>query len=431
MKISIFGMGYVGCVTAACLIKQGHNIIGVDINESKIKKLNNGIWPIYEPGLDDLNDYNTIKNNFYVTNDEKDALEKSKVTLICVGTPGSVDGKVELKYLKNVLKNIFEYFKKNNKKQVILIRSTIPPGTTTKLVNENLKNHTFNNLSFGYLPEFLREGSSISDFFSPSIKIIGCDKNFSIEILDKIFPDVNGDWIKTSFENSESIKYISNSWHALKIVFTNEIAQILKKYNVDSEEALRIFTKDKKLNISKRYMRPGFAYGGSCLPKDLSAVIDLGARKKINTPLLDSINISNNEIIKQLEIIISDLGEKDIGFCGVSFKPNTDDLRNSSLMAVINNLLRTKISYKNSFKINIIDYPYVFKKLNDEKFESALLISDIDNFIEKSKVIVLGPLKIENKNLRKMIRLNRIIIDLKWYDLDDNIKSYDNYISFI
>ena len=431
MKISIFGMGYVGCVTAACLVKQGHNIIGVDTNESKIKRINNGLWPVYEPGLDDLNNLNTIKNKLYVTKDEKLALGKSEVTLVCVGTPGSVDGKVELKYIKNVLKQIFEYFKNNNKRHLILIRSTIAPGTTRKLISDNSKDHTFDNLTFGYLPEFLREGSSISDFFSPSLKIIGCDKNFSIDILDKIFPDVKGNWIKTSFENSESIKYISNSWHALKIVFTNEIAQILKNYNVDSEVALKIFTEDKKLNISKRYMRPGFAYGGSCLPKDLSAIIDLGTQKNINTPLLDSIYISNNAIIKQLEIIISNTGKKTIGFCGVSFKPNTDDLRNSSLITVITNLLRTKNSYQNSLKINIIDSPYVFEKLKEEKIESALLISEIDTFIEKSQVIVLGPLKIENKNLMKMIKLNKIIIDLKWHDIHENIKGYENYISFV
>ena len=204
MRVSIFGMGYVGCVTAACLIKQGHNVIGVDVVDSKVKKLNNGIWPIYEPGLDELNSPKIIKSNFTITANEEKALSESEISLICVGTPSTVNGNVELKYLQTIISNISNFLINNNKNHIVLIRSTIPPGTTKKLVSSHFK-ELKEKVKIGFLPEFLREGSAIADFFNPSLKIIGCEKDFPVNMLDKIFSDVKGEWIVTKYEIAESI----------------------------------------------------------------------------------------------------------------------------------------------------------------------------------------------------------------------------------
>ena len=430
MNISIFGMGYVGCVTSACLIKQGHNVIGVDVVDSKIGKLENGIWPIYEPGLVELNRPEVIKSHFNITKDKEVALGESEVSMICVGTPSTVDGQVELKYLEAVLSQIKEYFVKNSKNHVVLIRSTIPPGTTKKIISLNFK-EVKNKVKIGFLPEFLREGSAIDDFFNPSLKVIGCEEDFPVKILDNVFPDVKGEWGLAGFEVAESIKYISNSWHALKIVFTNEIATILKEYNTDSELAMEIFCKDKILNISSNYMRPGFAYGGSCLPKDLSAALALARTKNIKTPMLDAISVSNEQMISQLESLIYQLDKKNIGFCGVSFKPNTDDIRNSPMLTVIKNLMIRKRSYQRGFNITICDNQEAMINCLNETGLKTVCCTDVEKMMETRNIIVLGPYKISNDSVIQMLEQKKVVIDLKWHKLSEEIKSHTNYRSLL
>jgi len=430
MRISIFGMGYVGSVTAACLIKQGHDVIGVDKVDFKVDNLNNGIWPIYEPKLVELNDLQILKSNFRVTKDEEKALSESEVSLICVGTPSTVNGMVELKYLQTVISNIRDYLINNKKNHVVLIRSTIPPGTTKKLISSHFK-ELKEKVKIGFLPEFLREGSAIDDFFNPSLKIIGCEKDFPVNILNKIFSDVKGEWIVTQYEIAESLKYISNSWHALKIVFTNEVATILKEYGTDSELAMDIFSKDKILNISSKYMRPGFSYGGSCLPKDLAALSNFAKSINLNTPLLDAIPESNVEMINRLESLIYDQGFKNIGFCGVSFKSNTDDIRNSPIITVIKRLTAKKRSYQNEFKISIIDNDAAISNFSNEKGFRYTIVKDIDKLLEMSEVVILGPYKISNKYLNRMIDKNINIIDLKWHHYNGIFKEYSNYYTLV
>ena len=250
MRISVFGMGYVGCVTAACLVKQGHNVIGVDIIKSKIKGLNNDIWPVYEPGLNELNKKQILKEKFFATSDEKKALKETEVGIICVGTPNLSDGSVDIKYVESVIEKVSDYFNKSSKDYTLLVRSTIPPGSTHQLVYNRFKK--VNNIQIAFFPEFLREGSAINDFFFPSLKVIGCKKNFPIKIMDKIFPDVEGEWNITNYEIAESLKYISNSWHALKIVFTNEIASVLKEYNLNSEQSMELFCQDKLILLCRQ-----------------------------------------------------------------------------------------------------------------------------------------------------------------------------------
>ena len=430
MNISIFGMGYVGCVTAACLIKQGHNVIGVDKVDFKVDNLNNGIWPIYEPKLDGLNDLKILKNNFRVTKDEEKAISDSEISLICVGTPSTVTGTVELKYLQTVISNIRNFLINNKKNHVVLIRSTIPPGTTKKLVYSYFK-ELKEKVKIGFLPEFLREGNAIDDFFNPSLKIIGCDEGFPVKILDKIFPDVKGEWIKTEFEVAESLKYISNSWHALKIVFTNEVAAILKEYGTDSELAMDIFSRDKVLNISSKYMQPGFSYGGSCLPKDLAALTNFAKSVNINTPLLDTIPESNVEMINRLESLIYAQDLKNIGFCGISFKPNTDDIRNSPLVSVIKNLMNENRSYQKRYNISIYDQQNTLNNFSKDIGLDVNKITDENKISDAGDIIILGPHVISEGTIFTMLKNNKIIIDLKWHKLSEEIKSHTNYRSLL
>ena len=430
MNITIFGMGYVGSVTAACLIKQGHYVIGVDVIESKIGELKKGKWPIYEPGLNELNSPESMKDRFFATSDDEKALQDSEVLLICVGTPEMPDGEVDISYLKSVLATIRTYVKKNSRKYCILIRSTVPFGTMRTLVYNELMDSVSQD-KIGFLPEFLREGNAIEDFFSPGIKVIGCEKNFPVNILDKIFPDVAGEWIITEFELAESVKYLSNSWHALKIAFTNEVSTILNAYEINSDRAMEIFAKDRLLNISANYMRPGFAYGGSCLPKDLHALLASAKATNVKTPLLEAISESNNELINRLELFIYNQKSKNIGFCGVSFKPKTDDIRNSPIVVVIKNLISGKRSYQEQFNITIFDNEKAVKNYSNEIGLETRIVNNINEIMEFSDLIILGPYKISHDLVLQMLNQNKIIIDLKWHKLSEDISSHDNYRSLV
>ena len=235
----------------------------------------------------------------------------------------------------------------------------------------------------------------------------------------------------TEFEVAESIKYINNSWHALKIVFTNEIASILKKYNTNSEKAMEIFCMDSVLNISPNYMRPGFAYGGSCLPKDLNALKGLAKEASVKTPVLDSISESNIELINRLETFIYSKTLKNLGFCGVSFKPNTDDIRNSPIAYVIKELLSGKRSYQKKFNIMVCDSPEVVEKLGEDKDLEKCIVNNIDEIAVGSDIIILGPYKISEELILNMLEDKKILIDLKWHPLGKRIKSHTNYYTLV
>jgi len=427
MDIAIFGMGYVGCVTASCLINEGHNITGVDVIKSKVEKLNNNEWPVYEPGLNELNTKEKLAKNLYATFDETIALEKTEIGIICVGTPNLPDGNVNMKYLESVINKVNDYFKENHKEYTLLVRSTIPPGSTQRLVH-NLLN---NNIQIAFLPEFLREGSAINDFFIPSLKVVGCEDDFPVKVLDQIFPNVKGEWIITNYEIAESLKYVSNAWHALKIVYTNEVAMIFNKFSLDTEKVMDIFSKDTILNVSSYYMKPGFAYGGSCLPKELSALIAIAKKTNIKTPLLNAISVSNTQIIEQLELLIVSESYLNIVFVGISFKPDTDDIRNSPIITVIKKLVNGKLSYQKSYNISLYDK---IDTLNNFSQDIGLNINKIikEKEIEASgDIIILGPHKISEDSIFSILNNNKIIIDLKWHKLSEEIKSHINYRSLL
>tara|TARA_Y100001970_G_scaffold294299_1_gene450047 strand:+ start:1576 stop:2871 length:1296 start_codon:yes stop_codon:yes gene_type:complete len=431
MNVTVFGMGYVGCITSACLIKQHHNVIGVDIIKSKIDDLNRGKWPIFEPGLKELNRKELMDKYFSATIDEEKAILKSDVLIICVGTPSNPNGDVDLSYLQTLIKRINKFIGKYPKDYLIILRSTVPFGTTRSLLKASFKEHNF-KINLCFVPEFLREGSALSDYFNPSIKVVGCDdEDFNIEILDRIFSEMAGEWEITTFEIAESIKYISNSWHALKIVFTNEIARILKHHDLDSKNAMELFCQDKVLNISSNYMKPGFAYGGSCLPKEIKALNAFASNASIKTPLLNAIPDSNETMINSLEQIISSQKSNRIGFIGITFKPNTDDIRNSPILFVINSLITNKNSYQKQFTITIYDNKEAVSNLDNITSEKLNIVNNTLDMIENADIIVLGTLKISLKEHLMLLQANKKIIDLKWHDVPKKISNYSNYISIV
>ncbi len=431
MKISIFGMGYVGCVTAACLMKQGHSIIGVDVIKEKVEVLNKKRWPIFEPGLDDLARKQLSLNRLEATNDEQKAIDKSQISIICVGTPGQPDGNVDLNYLKRTCINIGKTLERKKKRHIILIRSTVPPGTTESFLMPLFGNKKRENLEVGYYPEFLREGSAIRDFFNPGLNLLGCSNKFPSQAIKDLLPQIRTPLTLTSIKVAEAIKYANNIFHACKIAFVNEFSLFCKQFGVDSEEVMKIFCKDKKLNLSSYYLNPGFSFGGSCLPKEARTIIALSKKNGINPILFEAILNSNNQMIERLIALIYKLNPACIGYFGISFKPDTDDIRESPILRTIEMLLSSTSSYSKKIKQIIFDNQFALSKIRGKYQMDLELAESPEVLIKKSKVIVLGPLKINNALESQIIISNKPVIDLKWHKVGTKLRNYSKYYSLL
>ena len=382
-NICIFGLGYVGCVGIACLAEAGYKVIGVDINTAKVDLVSKGIPTIAEPALDDL-----LKKGFEcgfvtATSDVEAAVLTSEILFITVGTPSMLNGELDLSRIYSVAKSIGNIISQINEYRVIVIRSTVKPNTCKKVV-EILELHSGKkcNRDFSVIvnPEFLREGNAIDDYFNPPCVLIGATDEVGARKLATIYKNVNAKIINVDIKTAEIIKYVNNSWHALKVAFGNEVGSICKALNIDSYEVMELFCKDKILNISPYYLRPGFAYGGACLPKDLSALVALSSEVNVSTPLLDNVNKSNEAHIKRAFKIIEKYKiETNIGFLGVSFKAGTDDLRNSPSLKIINRLIEA------GYNVRIFDETVSLSlstKLNVGLLKDQL--GDIRNFLVES-----------------------------------------------
>jgi GDP-mannose 6-dehydrogenase len=348
MKISVFGLGYVGCVTSLCLADLGHTVIGVDIKKEKVDQLNNGSLPIYEKGLKEILERPGVQKRVSFTTDAEKAVKLTDISIICVGTPSDPTGKVNTTYVEKVAGEIAGFLKKKKAYHLIVIRSTIFPGLIHEniipRIEKNAQKKIFQDIGLCMNPEFLREGSAIDDFIDPHKIIIGGDDEKSINGLKelyqscKIFPD---EIIYTmSLKQAQLVKYVDNIFHALKVVFANEIGTIAHNLDIDSHQVMNIFCKDKKLNLSPYYFRPGFAYGGSCLPKDLRAFLYYTRSHHFSLPLIESIQESNEEHINRATELIQKQQKKRIGFLGVTFKSDTDDVRENPIFPLIGNLIQ-------------------------------------------------------------------------------------------
>lgn len=342
MNISYFGLGYVGCVGAACCAKLGHHVIGNDVSENKVNLINQGRPTIIEVEIDELVKEAHDKGLLEGTMDYRYAVHNSEISFIVVGTPSSKEGHLNLSYIYGVAREIGEALKDKDAFHVVAIRSTVLPGTNKK-VGEIIENASGKkrNVDFAVVsnPEFLREGTAVKDYLNPPLTLIGTDNEKAETMFRELYKDIPGEFIATDIEVAEIMKYINNTYHALKIVFGNEVGNICKGLGIDSHKVMEIFCKDKQLNISPYYFKPGFAYGGSCLPKDSKALRTLAHDLYVDVPVIMAIDQSNEIQKKNAIDIIESKGKRKIGILGLSFKSGTDDLRCSPIVDVAEALL--------------------------------------------------------------------------------------------
>ena len=347
MKISIFGLGYVGCVGAACLAKLGHTVIGVDVNENKVRLINEGKPTIIEEGIAELCADAHSKGLMSATMDVREAVHATDVSFIVVGTPSSKEGHLNLNYIYKVAEQIGAALSdkpegKAGLRHIIAIRSTVLPGTNEKVgeiiaqASGLVRGKDFTIVSN---PEFLREGTSVKDYFNPPLTLVGTDMPEAEAVFREIYKGIEAEFICTDIRVAEMMKYVNNTYHALKIVFGNEVGNICKELNIDSHKVMEIFCKDKQLNISPYYFKPGFAYGGSCLPKDMKALKTLAHDHYVEVPVIEAIGESNELQKRRAVQLIMAQGQRKVGILGLSFKSGTDDLRCSPIVDVVESLL--------------------------------------------------------------------------------------------
>ncbi len=418
MRICVLGLGYVGCVSAACFAKAGHDVIGVDINKEKVDILNSGKSPIIESGLAQLINECVNEGRLKATLYAEQGIRNSDISLICVGTPSNSNGSLNLEYVYKVSEEIAWALKRKRDYHLVAVRSTVLPGTTESLLSmlERVSSKKM-GIHFGTCvnPEFLREGSAIEDFYHPPYTIIGEYDKKSGALLSKLYKDIDAPLIRVDVKLAEMIKYVNNTFHALKVAFTNEIGTLCKIMGLDSHTVMEIFCRDHKLNISPLYLKPAFAFGGSCLPKDLQALNYLAKEKDAETPLLRSILRSNELHIQRALDFIMNKGKRHIGILGLSFKSGTDDLRESPMIELVERLIGK--GYTLSIFDGTVNLAKLFganKRFIEEKIPHivSLMVNDMLEVFDRSEVIVIGNRSREFVKAKNFLRRGQILIDL-------------------
>lgn len=431
MNIAIFGLGYVGCVSLGCLAQNGHNLIGVDINKTKVNLINKGKPTIIEKDIDKIIQKQHKNGKIRATTSYADAVKNSEIAFICVGTPSLETGQLNLKYVYNTAKQIGETLKSLNVFYVIVIRSTVFPGTNKKVAdiiesNSGKKKNT--DFAVVSNPEFLREGSAVEDYYNPSLTVVGSDNTKAIKMLKEIYKTINAPFVDTDIKAAEMIKYINNTFHALKISFANEVGNICKEIGVDSFKVMELFKMDKRLNISTAYFNPGMAYGGSCLPKDLKGFYTIAHDHYVKAPVINAIEKSNELQKERVVNIINKYHLKNIGVYGLAFKKGTDDLRHSPSVNLIESLIGKGYNVKIYDKyVNVSRLTGTNKSYIEEHLPhfSKLLYDDLNTLLADSEIIVLAHKPGEEKDIKRILDFKGIIIDL--INLNEAKKNNKNY----
>jgi GDP-mannose 6-dehydrogenase len=416
--ISVFGLGYVGSVTSACFSSKGNKVIGIDVTKDKVELMASGKTPILEPGIQEIISDSHAKGLLSATTDVDKAVCDSEISFICVGTPSQPNGKLDLKGIKHVCDQIGASLKRKDTFHVVVTRSTILPGTTANVITPALEAASGKKAGkdFGVAtnPEFLREGTAIKDFLHPPMTVLGVNDSESESLLRELYRWVPAELFAVPVFAAEMVKYVCNSFHALKVSFANEVGTLCKHAGVDTEEVTKIFLADKQLNISAYYLNPGFAFGGSCLPKDVRALAYLGKELDCKLPLIESIMPSNYEHIERAARSILAHGKKKVAILGLSFKSGTDDLRESPQVLLIKKLIgegyQVRIWDENVYLGQLIGSNRQFIEDNIPHIGS-LLTNDIEQVIGESEIIVIGT-KIERIKLESLLRPHHVVIDL-------------------
>ena len=419
MRISIFGLGYVGAVSAGCLAADGHTVIGVDPNATKVKLINDGVTPIIEKDIGEIIAKAVTEKRLWATISVADAISDTELSIVCVGTPSERNGSLDLKYIRNCCEEIGQAIRNKSSWHNVTIRSTILPGTMRNIIIPMLEESSGKKagVDFGICnnPEFLREGTAVYDYRNPPKTVIGEIDARSGEVLAGLYAHLQAPLIRTSVETAEMVKYVDNVWHAVKVAFANEIGNICKPLNIDSHEVMGIFCQDTKLNLSPYYLKPGFAFGGSCLPKDLRALSYKAKALDLDLPLLASVIPSNEIQIDRAFKIISDRNVKKISVLGFSFKEGTDDLRESPVVELIERLIGKGAElrlYDKNVSLAALTGANRDYILNHIPHISRLMVDSIKAAVDHADLIIIGNKAPEFVEWIDKIPSNKHIIDL-------------------
>jgi GDP-mannose 6-dehydrogenase len=417
--LSVFGLGYVGCVSSACFAKEGHSVIGVDVSRAKVDMINSGRPTIVESGISELVAEMVAAKRLSATTSAADAVRSSDVSLVCVGTPSRANGGIDLRYVERVCQEIGGAIRDKATRHTVVIRSTVLPGTVNGLVIPTLETASGKKAGrdFGVCmnPEFLREGTSIRDFYEPAFTLIGTEDGEAAQTVAALYAGIEAPVHVTATGVAEMIKYTCNCFHGLKVGFANEIGNVCKAFGIDSHEVMRIFCLDTKLNLSPAYLRPGFAFGGSCLPKDLRAITHHARSADVPTPILSSTLDSNQRQIERAYEMIRAAGSRNVGVLGLAFKAGTDDLRESPMVAVVEMLIGK------GMQLAIYDRDVSEARLigsNREYIENeiphiwSLMRGSVDEVIGASEVVVIGNGSGEFRLIEPRLKPGQVVVDL-------------------
>lgn len=419
LSVSIFGLGYVGSVSAACFASLGHKVIGVDVSRAKVEMLDSGRTPIIEAQMSELVAEANRACRLHATTDAREAVVNSDVSFVCVGTPSLKNGKLDLSHIEKVAREIGAAIRQKNSPHVFVLRSTVLPGTTETIALPILEKESGKkcgrDFTICYNPEFMREGSAVADFLNPPYTILGASDKQHLAPLRELYKNVSAPLYETTIPVAEMVKYFSNCYHALKVGFANEMGTMCKHLGVDAHEVTKIFTSDTKLNISPTYLSPGFAFGGSCLPKDLRAITYKAKELDLRLPVLESLMPSNAEHIDRAVDMVISTGKKRIAQLGLSFKAGTDDLRESPQVQLIKRLMGEGL------EVRVWDEDVSLGRLagaNRQYIEEVIphigsvLTADLESVMRSAEVVILGNKSASRERLAPYLKAEQIVIDL-------------------
>jgi len=431
MNISIFGLGYVGAVTAGCLARQGHSIVGVDVQPQKVEAFNAGIPPIVEPGLEDLLKTAKAKGLLRATVSCEDAIAGTEVSIVCVGTPSKITGALDLGFVRAVVQQIGDALRKKVKSHALVLRSTMLPGSTEELVNELLGDLVaVRLLGVYYYPEFLRESTAVADFDEPSLTVVGT-RHGAKPPADLTGQILGPQAAVVDWQTAEMIKCACNAFHAAKITFANEIGRVCKQLGIDSRVVMELLCRDTKLNLSPYYMRPGNPFGGSCLPKDLRVLTTVARLNGLSLPMLESLLPSNDRHLHSLLDRIAAAEQNEVVILGLSFKSNTDDLRESAMVEIAQTLLGRGYSLRiYDPALNLAALVGANKRVIDTRMPhlASLLCPDLPTALGKKGVVIAAQQCASIAELRKSVTRDHHVIDVNgWTELRDLPSKYDGF----